>query len=46
MEGFCEFKCFVYPTDICTEACENIRNMYTASTNQIADILHYNDKAE
>ena len=30
--------------DICTVAIKNIRNMHAVSTNQIADILHFNDK--
>ena len=53
--GYCKFKCFVYPAwlfcvshsiDICMVAIENIRNMHTVSTNQIADILHFNDKCK
>ena len=48
-----KFKCFVDPAslscvshsvDICTVAIKNIRNMYAFSANQIADILHFNDK--
>ena len=51
--GWYKFKCFVYPTslscvshsiDICTVAIQNIRNMHAVSTNQIADILHFNNK--
>ena len=30
--------------DICTVAIKNIRNMHAVSINQIADILHFNDK--
>ena len=53
--GYYKFKCFVYPTslscvshctDICTVAIKNIRNMHAVSTNQIADILHFNDKGK
>ena len=48
-----KFKCFVYLAslscvshfiDVCTVAIKNIRNMHTDSTNQIAGILHFNDK--
>ena len=28
---------------ICTVVIKNIKNIYTVSTNQIADTLHYND---
>ena len=28
---------------ICTVAIKNIRNTYAVSTNQVADILHFND---
>ena len=51
--GYYKFKCFVYPAslscvshsiDICTVAIKNIRNMRAVSTNQIADILHFNDR--
>ena len=51
--GLYKFKCFVYPDslscvshsiDICTVVIKNIRNMYFVSTNQIADILCFNDK--
>ena len=31
--------------DICTVANKNIRNMHAVSTNQVADILHFNDKS-
>ena len=31
--------------DICTVAIKNIRNMHAVSTNQNADILHFNGKA-
>ena len=50
--GCYKFKCFVYPAylscvshsvDICTVAIKNIWNMQAVSTNQIADILHFND---
>ena len=45
---------FVYPTqlsrvshsiDTCTLAIRYIRNMHAVSTNQIADILHFNNNA-
>ena len=51
--GYYKFKCLVYPAslscvshsiDICTAATKN-RSMHAFSTNQIADILHFNDKA-
>ena len=51
--GWYKFRCFVYPAslscashsfEICTVAIKNIRNMHAVSTNQIADILHFNDK--
>ena len=35
---------FDIPFHICTVAIKNIRNMHAVSTNQIADILHFNDK--
>ena len=47
-----KFKRFVHPVwlsgvshsiDICAVAIKNIRNMYAVLTNQIADILHFND---
>ena len=47
------YTCFVYPAslscvshsiDICTVAIKNIRNVHAVSTNQIVDILHFNDK--
>ena len=50
--GWYKFNCFVYRTslscvshsiDICTVPIKNIRNMYAVSTNQVADILHFND---
>ena len=50
--GQYKFKCLVHPAslscvshsiDICTVAIKNIRNMHAVSTNQIADILHFND---
>ena len=50
--GQYKFKCFAYPTklscvsyiiDFCTVAIENVRNMHAVITNQIADILHFND---
>ena len=37
-------SCVSHSIDICTVAIKNIRNMHAGSTNQIADILHYNDK--
>ena len=36
-------SCVSYSIDICTVAIKNIRNMHAVSTNQIADILHFND---
>ena len=51
--GLHKFKCFVYPAslfcishsiDIYLVVIKNIRNMHAASTNQTADILHFNDK--
>ena len=36
--------CVSHSIDICTVALKNIRNMQAVSTNQIADILHFNDK--
>ena len=46
-----KFKCYLaqlsgvsHSIDICTVAIKNIRNMHAVSTNQIADILHFNDK--
>ena len=53
--GWYKFKCFVYPTsfsfvslfiDICTVAIKIIRNMDVVSTNQIADVLHFNANAD
>ena len=50
--GWYKFNCFVYRTslscvshsiDICTVPIKNIRNMHAVSTNQVADILHFND---
>ena len=49
--GWCKFKCFLYPAsfpvshsiDICAVAIKNIKNMHAVSTNQLADILHFND---
>ena len=51
--GQCKFKCSVYPAQlfcvshsivIFTVVIKNIKNIGAVSTNQIADILHYNDK--
>ena len=45
-----KLKCFVYPTyishsiDTCTAAIKN-RNMHAVPTNQVADILLFNDNA-
>ena len=48
----CKFKCFGYPAwfpcvshsiDICMVPIKNIQNMHAVSTNEIADILHFND---
>ena len=53
--GLYKFKCFVYPSslpcishsiDVCTVVNKNIRNMHAVSTNQIADILHFNDNTQ
>ena len=53
--GKYKFKCFVYPAsfscvshsiDICTVAIKIIRNMHAVSTNQVADILHFNDNED
>ena len=50
--GEYKFNFFVYPTslfyvsrsiDICTVAIKNIKTMHGVSTNQIADILHFNN---
>ena len=50
--GKYKFSFFVYPAslscvshsiDICTVAITNIKNMYAVPTNQITDILHFND---
>ena len=50
--GQYKLKCFVYLAslscvlhfiDICTVAIKNIRNMHGVSTNQITDLLHFND---
>ena len=35
--------CVSHFSDICTEAIKNIRNIHTASANQVADILYFND---
>ena len=40
-----KLSCVSHSTDICTVAIRNIRNMHAVSTNQIGDILHFNDKA-
>ena len=34
---------FSHSIDICTIAIKNVRNMHPVSTNQIADILNFND---
>ena len=40
-----QFKMLIYHSmDICTVTIKNIKNMHAISTNQIADILHFNDK--
>ena len=44
---FCKnasLSCASHSIDICTVAIKNIRNVHAVSTNQIADILHFNDK--
>ena len=38
-----EFSCVSRSIDICTVAIKNTRNMHAVSTNQFADILHFND---
>ena len=52
--GYYKFKYFVYLAslsyvshfiDICIVAIKNIRNMHAVSTNQITDILYFNDKS-
>ena len=51
--GWCKFKCFLYLAQlscvshsivICMVAVKNLKNIHTVSTNQIADILHFNNK--
>ena len=53
--GWCKFKCFISHLAFLhftfhwylhgsTVAIKNIRNMHAVSTNQTADILHFNDK--
>ena len=51
--GECRFKFFVYSVqlscfshsiDICSVVIKHIRNIHAVSVNQIADILHFNDK--
>ena len=37
-------SCVSHSIDISTAVIKNIRNMYTVSANQIADVLHFNDK--
>ena len=39
-------SCLSNSINICTVAVTNIRNMHTVSTNQIADILHYNNQVD
>ena len=39
------FFCVSHSIDIGTLVIKNIKNMHAVSTNQIADILHYNDKS-
>ena len=34
----------LHSIDICTVPIKNIRNMHAVSTNQIADILRFNDR--
>ena len=38
------FLAFHIQLTFCTEVIKNIRNIHTVSTNQNADILHFNDK--
>ena len=51
---YVKFKCFVYPAslscvshsiNICTVAVKYIRNIHTVSIDQLAGILHFNDKS-
>ena len=37
---------FHHSIDICTVVIKNIKNIHAVSTNQIADILHYNDNTK
>ena len=37
-------SCVSNSIDICTVAIKNIRNVHAVSTNQIADLLHFNDR--
>ena len=39
-------SCVSHSINICTVVIKNINNMHAVSTNQIADILRYNDKIE
>ena len=34
----------LHSIDICTIAIKNTRNIHTVSTNQVADILYFNNK--
>ena len=38
-------SCVSHSIDTCTVAIRNIGNLHAVSTNQIADILHFNDKS-
>ena len=53
--GQCKLKYLLCPAqlsyishsiDICTVVIKNIRNMNAVLTNQVADILHFNDNAQ
>ena len=39
---FCAISWVSQSTDICTAVSKNNRNMHAVSTNQIADVLHFN----
>ena len=40
------FLAFHNSIDICKVTIKNIKNMHAVSTNQIADILHFNDNTK
>ena len=41
---FWMLSCVSHSIDICNVAVKNMSDMHAVSTNQIADILHFNDK--